>query len=77
MKEVKDNGEWFYDQIKSGKHTPLSNSAVICFLKERMKEKSIGVAQYYASAAFLIEQLDSYDKQHFKCHFRYGQLNLD
>lgn len=32
-----DFWQWFYERLKSGKETPLSNSVVIFYLIEQMK----------------------------------------
>lgn len=59
----KEYSQWLYDEIKAGKHTPLSNSTVIFYFKECAKNKDMGTAQFYVSAAYLVEELTTADER--------------
>ena len=74
MKQDDDNGQWFYDRLKRGCETPISNSAVIYFLKQLMKNKSMATAQFLASAAFLVEELDTADEKELKLMHENAEL---
>lgn len=78
MKErpiTRDYGTKFYEEVRQGQHTPLSNSAVICYMKEQMKVTDIGTSQFYASAAFLLEELNTADEREIALRNEIEELN--